>query len=78
MKLVSPDEILQAAKDQMLDCREPTTVEDWVQVMNFVAYNVSSGVEKEVCRLFVLMYDIPLSEKFVEEIAEFQVAKKSN
>ena len=75
-RLVSPNDMLEAAKRIQLDGRDPNSVRDWEEVMNFVAANVAVGFEKEVCKLFVIIYDIPLPAAAVELIAEFQAATK--
>jgi hypothetical protein len=72
MCLRSPEEFMQAAKDMQLDGREPETVDDWNTVMNFVAFNTARGSELAVCRLFKVLYDVPLAEEQLVMIVEFQ------
>jgi len=74
--LVSPNQIMKAAKDEMLEGNEPKNPEEWVLIMNFVAFNLMEGVEIAASELFRLMYEIPLPKEIVEEIAKFQVASK--
>ena len=72
--LRSPNEFMAAAKEHMLDGREPSTQEDWARIMNFLAYNIDSEVALIACKLFIVMYDMPLSEEYVEEIVLHQLA----
>lgn len=74
--LVSPDDLLNAAKDTMLGGREPETWEDWARVINFVAVNAHSGLEHSICKLMVTIYEMPLTEQQVTEIVDFQVMEK--
>jgi len=74
--MVSPNDIMDAAKETHLDGREPTTEMDWILVMNFIAFNIATGVEESVCKLMKMMYDIPLEDEAIQEIAEFQRQSK--
>lgn len=74
---VSPNEMLQAGKDMMLEGREPESSEDWQKLVNFVAVNTMDGCEEAVCRLFAMLYSVPLSTEQVQAIAQFQVRKKA-
>jgi len=75
-RLVSPNEMLDAAKRIQLDGREPETNDDWVLVLNFVAFNAAAGLEREICKLFAMIYDMPLADRYVQEIADYQAASK--
>lgn len=70
-QLRSPDEFMAAAKDMMLEGREPVTERDWMLVTNFVASNVIKGVEAATCLLFKMLYEVPLTEDQIREIAAF-------
>jgi hypothetical protein len=74
--LRSPNELVAAAREQMLDGREPESREDWVRIMNFLAFNVHPVAAVPTCRLMAKMYDMPLSEQEIEKIVAFQLAKK--
>lgn len=75
-RMVSPNALLEAAKAEMLAGKEPTNKIDWSLVMNYVAANISDGLEVPICKIFVLMYDIPLTQDEVIQIAEFQARAK--
>jgi hypothetical protein len=77
IKLVSPNSMLEAAKDIMLDGREPETREDWAVVMNFFAANIQVEVALSACKLLVKIYHMPLSDDEVKEIVEFQLARRN-
>ena len=73
---VSPNDMMKEAKEQMLEGRVPSTRKDWMLVVNFVAANVQKGLEVDCCKIFRLIFDIPLSENDVYEIAQYQLARK--
>lgn len=75
MAMVSPNDLLQAAKDEMLDGNEPATTADWVLVMNFVAANVHPEVRDSACKVIRVLYKMPLTEETVAEIVAFQAAR---
>lgn len=75
-KLVSPNEMLKAGKDSMLDGREPSSKEDWVMLFNFFAVNISQGLEEQTCLLLGKMYNPPLTDDEIISIAQFQHAEK--
>lgn len=76
-KLVSPNDMLEGAKQAYLEGKDPVSREDWAYVLNFVAFNVADGLEDTLCKLFLKMYDIPLSEAYASEIAAYQVMQKA-
>ena len=69
---LSPNEILAAAKDAMLEGREPETEQDWAMVVNFMAANIHEDTRGPAVQLICKLYDIPLSEGYVENIIAFQ------
>lgn len=71
-RFVSPDQVMQAAKDQMLNGQEPKSHVDWVKVINFVAFNMDAILASSICRVMKTLYDIPLTDDEIEEIVEFQ------
>ena len=75
---VSPNDMLQAAKEHMLEGRDPASNEEWTKVVNFVAFNVGAGTEQSICELFRMIFDIPLDEESVREIAEYQEQLKGD
>lgn len=74
VRWVSPNQIHKAAKEMMLDGREPKTEEDWCLCVNFWASNVANS-QVEVCILLSKLFDCPLSREYVVEIAEYQARK---
>lgn len=75
-KLISPNELHQAAKDQMLDGREPVTDKDWQLCANFWAANIAAGLEVAATPLVGMIFDCPLGKETLIKIAEFQASKK--
>ncbi len=67
---------MEASKEIMLDGNEPQCEEDWMKMVNFFAANIEDGLEEIVSLLMVEMYDIPLSEDCVKQIAKFQMDQK--
>lgn len=76
MQLVSPNEMMHEAKRHMLDGRDPITFTDHCSIMNFVAYNVAPEAALDACRLFAMLYDMPLDDTHIEQIVTFQVSKQ--
>jgi hypothetical protein len=72
MSIVSPDEILNAAKAQMLDGREPESKDDWALIVNFIAHNIAPEIALNGCLLMRTIYEMPLSDYDVTEIVKFQ------
>ena len=78
MRMVSPNDMLQAAKEHMLGGREPEGHDDWMQILNFVAFNISAGLEQPILQLFGRMYGIPKSAmRYADEIAAYQCERKA-
>lgn len=75
-RLVSPDELLQAAKEQMLNGRDPVTDVDWFYVMNFFAVNIDTALALDACKLLRVVYDMSITEQDVERIVKFQLERK--
>jgi hypothetical protein len=78
MKLVSPESMMTAAKQQMLDGREPQSQQDWQLVVNFFAFNADPLYAKMVVPIMCRLYDIPLDEVQVNEIVQYQLDKRAN
>jgi hypothetical protein len=72
MPMVSPNELLESAKTQMLEGRDPESKDDWSAVMNFMAFNISAEVAESACLLVRSLYDIPLTDDEVKDIVRFQ------
>ena len=76
MTLRSPNELLAAAKIQMLDGREPVTQKDYQMVLNFVAYNTADGLEEDLTPFFANLYEMPVDEATCREIGRYQARRK--
>jgi hypothetical protein len=74
---VSPDEMLNAAKAEMLDGREPADQIEWATVVNFLAFNMAPEIAESGCQLMRVLYDMPLCPEVVSEIVAFQLASKA-
>jgi len=70
MGFVSPNELLQAAKDYELEGKEPITAHDWARVMAFFACNVDREVQPVALVLLAKIYDVPLTEDQVIKISD--------
>lgn len=75
-RCVSPNELLEAAKEHMLQGREPASRYDWRLVLNFMAVNISAGLEVPACQLLANIYEMPFTPTEVEAIANFQAQQK--
>jgi hypothetical protein len=73
---VSPNEILEKAKAEMIDGRDPVTTKDWALVMNYMAFNVHADVAESACLLLRLIYDMPLTEDEVKQIVAYQQERR--
>lgn len=71
--LRSPNEFVEAAKEHMLDGREPQSHKDWQLVMNFIARNVDGETALSACRLMNMIYKMGLDDEDVESIVIFQL-----
>lgn len=75
-RLISPDELHNAAKAHYLEGRDPVTENDWKYCVNFWGWNIERGLEEPICKLLAKIYDCPLSDEQIAEIALFQMEKK--
>ena len=66
------DVLLHEASRQMLGKDHPQEREDWVKVMNFIAWNVDFRTCLQVCHAIVRLNNVPLKEREIEEIVDFQ------
>ncbi len=71
------DIFVKEASRQMLRKEHPEGRADWVKVMNFVAWNSSFFNCEEICLAIVRRNDVPLSEREIREIADFQTYEKA-
>lgn len=66
------DALLKEASKQMLGKDAPQGREDWVRVMNFIAWNVDFRTCLQVCHAIARLNNVPLKEREIEEIVDFQ------
>jgi hypothetical protein len=75
MGMISPNDLQANAIKVMLEGKEPVTERDWQLCVNFWAANVSVA-EIEICKLMRRIFNCPISDEDIAEIATFQVKKK--
>jgi hypothetical protein len=66
------DVLIREASHQMLGKQRPRGRDDWVKVMNFVAWNVDFRNCLEVCCEIARLYNAPLKRKEIQDIVDFQ------
>ena len=66
------DILIKEASKQMLGKPHPEGRDDWVKVMNFVAWNVDFRTCLEVCYAIARLNNVPLRQREIEEIVDFQ------
>jgi hypothetical protein len=76
-RMLSPDELHNKAKEMMLEGREPKTAGEWALCANFWAANISKGFAVITCKIMGKIYQCPLSEADLKQIAEFQEKRKA-
>jgi hypothetical protein len=77
MQLRSPGELLAAAKEHMLEGRTPATKRDWVEVVNFMAFNIAPVALPSALILVCKIYNVPLTKEEIVEISNFQKARRT-
>jgi hypothetical protein len=75
-KMVSPNDMQKAARDQMLQGREPVSTEDWELCANFWAANISKGLETSAIPLLGMILNCPLDKDVLVTIAKYQAGRK--
>lgn len=70
---VSPDEMFEAAKEDMLRGEEPESHADWVLIMNYFAHNIAPATAPAACRVLRALYDMPLDVEEVDAIVAYQL-----
>ncbi len=75
-RMISPNDMNNAAKQHMLDGCEPQSERDWMLLVNFWAANVQKGTEEPLVNLMARLYRCPLCEELLSAIAQFQANKK--
>ena len=77
MALVSPNDMMAAAKEQMLGGGEPESREDWVDIVRFLAVNIHHDLVFGALKLFRVMYHIPLTDREIRVIATAQLSAEA-
>jgi hypothetical protein len=72
MSEIPYDVLIKEASRQMLAKDHPEGRSDWVKVMNFIAWNVDFRTCREVCYAIARLHNVPLRQREVEEIVDFQ------
>jgi hypothetical protein len=72
MDAISYDVLIKEASRQMLAKDRPEGRDDWVKVVNFIAWNVDFRTCREVCYAIARLNRIPLRDREIEEIVDFQ------
>jgi len=65
--------MIEAAKEMMIDGRDPNTEEDWALIVNFVAANTTPELADSVTRLMMKLFDCPLEAHKIEWIVANQI-----
>lgn len=73
----SPDELLAAGKDIMLESRDPETEKDWLLLVNFWAGNVHPDIQPAAALLICKLYNAPVTDYQVEAICKFQASQRA-
>lgn len=73
---ITPNEMIHEASEHMLDGRTPQSRDDWMLVINFVAFNVPEEMAMPSCLLLAVLFEMPVTEEDVEEIVQFQLARR--
>lgn len=74
--LHSPNELLKAGKDRMLDGKEPETREDWVRIVNFWAACIHPDTQPVSVQLMCKLYNAPVTDDEAESICMFQAVDR--
>ena len=70
--LTSPNDLMEAAKEHMLDGRDPESEEDWAKVVQFWAYNISHDCVYPATRLVARIFNCPLSDEDIDTYVAIQ------
>ena len=75
--MISPKELLEAAKEMMLQGKESSTQTDWIKVINFFSVNLVPNKELQMAciKLLVSIFDIPVDNRTVDIIVDYQLNK---
>ena len=73
-----PKELLEAAKEMMLQGKESSTQTDWIKVINFFSVNLVPDKELRMAciKLLVSIFDIPVDERTVDIVVDYQLQNR--
>jgi len=76
--MISPKELLEAAKEMMLQGKEPSTQTDWIKVINFFSVNLVPDKEFQMAciKILVNILDIPVDNRTVDIIVDYQLQNR--
>jgi hypothetical protein len=74
-RLISPNDLQDGAKEQMLGGKEPVSMRDWALCVNFWAINIERDHAEVVCSIMAKIFFCPLSEKDIKDIVKFQIRR---
>jgi hypothetical protein len=77
MTMRSPNDMMKAAKDLMLNGAEPSSRRDWQAIFNFLAGNIAPEVQPSALHLIAMIYDAPLTKEEINEISAFQIKDRN-
>lgn len=75
-KMGSPEEMFQAAKELMLDGRDPESEHDWAKVVNFWAVNIAREVQPVAIQLLCKIFNASIDEDYIAKICDFQTQRE--
>lgn len=75
-RMVSPNDMMDAAKQHMLNGAEPTTREDWLRIVNFLAANLDGNIALSAIKLMRMLYHMPITLDDIAQIVDFQLAAR--
>ena len=64
--------LIKEASQQMLGKESPDGRQDWMKVMNFVAWNLDFPACLHICHEIVRLHNVPLKEEEIKDIVDFQ------
>lgn len=76
-RMVSPNDMMEAAKVAMINGRDPQSEIEWIMLVNFFAFNMPIEVAENGCLLMKTIFDIPLDDETIIGIAERQNESKA-
>lgn len=76
IEIISPFEL---QKEACIACgfEKPESKVQWMQCVNYWAFNVESGLEVEICQLLAIILDCPLEQRDLRDIALYQMGVKA-